>query len=200
MAVYVDEAVWQWRGMLWCHMTADTLDELHDMAGRLGLKRGWYQGPPKTRYAHYDTISSKRLKALKLGVVPVDDRVIVTKAKALAKLEIFVFGSNLAGRHGKGSAFHAAKHYGAEYGVGEGPTGRAYAIPTKDAGLCVLPLKDIRRYVGRFRIYAREHPELHFTVVEIGCGLAGYSESDILPMFRGFPDNCTLPEGWSGEA
>jgi hypothetical protein len=87
MAVYVDEARWKWRGMLWCHMTADSLDELHAMAEKLGLKREWYQGPPKTRYGHYDTIASKRLKAIKLGAVQVDSRVIVVKSKLLAMLQ-----------------------------------------------------------------------------------------------------------------
>lgn len=58
---------------------------------------------------------------------------------------VFVFGSNLAGRHGKGAALEAAQHWGAQYGVGEGRTGNAYALPTKDANLRTLPLLEIEQ-------------------------------------------------------
>jgi len=54
--------------------------------------------------------------------------------------KIFVFGSNLAGRHGKGAALHARKHYGAIYGQGWGRQGNSYAIPTKDSKLKTVPL------------------------------------------------------------
>jgi hypothetical protein len=117
---------------------------------------------------------------------------------------IFVFGSNLAGRHGAGSALLAAQSFGAEYGVGEGPTGRAYAIPTKDGRTIrnlrdprnILALPTIRTYVLAFVQYAKDHPELAFRVSRIGCGLAGYHDHEVAPMFRGAPDNCFLPFGW----
>lgn len=109
---------------------------------------------------------------------------------------IFVFGSNLAGRHGAGSALHAAKHFGAERGIGEGRTGEAYAIPTKDSKLRVLPLCDIQVGVDRFIAYARANPDLAFDIVKIGCGLAGYKDDQIAPMFANALDNCVLPEGW----
>ena len=64
--------------------------------------------------------------------------------------ELFVFGSNEAGRHGKGAALHAKQHYGAEYGVGVGPSGDAYAIPTKDGKLKTLPLTKIHEYWASF--------------------------------------------------
>jgi hypothetical protein len=110
--------------------------------------------------------------------------------------EVFVFGSNLAGRHGAGSAKEARLKYGAERGVGEGPTGRAYAIPTKDYSLKILPLQRIELSVDKFIWYAMNHPEITFNVVKIGCGLAGYKEHQIAPMFRRAPENCNLPEGW----
>lgn len=110
--------------------------------------------------------------------------------------EIFVFGSNLAGRHGKGAALHARKHYGAVYGAGKGPTGRAYAIPTKDETLCTLPLISIRKSVLEFLDYARAHMCDTFMVTRIGCGLAGYTDEQIAPFFEGAPCNCILPEGW----
>lgn len=111
-------------------------------------------------------------------------------------MKIFVFGSNLAGRHGKGAALTATKEYGAEYGVGEGRTGRAYAIPTKDHELRTRRLIDIELSVDRFKQYARQHPELEFFVTAVGTGLAGYTRDDIAPMFVDAPANCELPEGW----
>ncbi len=109
---------------------------------------------------------------------------------------IFVFGSNLAGRHGKGAALCAKQDYGAEYGVGWGRTGDSYAIPTKGYTLKTLPLIEVERYVYNFLHYAHTHPELRFLVTKIGCGLAGYSEDQIKPLFSGYPDNCEMPEGW----
>jgi hypothetical protein len=109
---------------------------------------------------------------------------------------IFVFGSNLAGRHGKGAALHARTHYGAEYGVGRGKTGCAYAIPTKDAALRVLPLERIESYVHEFILFAEDHPEHRFQVTAIGTGLAGYKHEQIAPMFKGVPSNCIMPTQW----
>lgn len=109
---------------------------------------------------------------------------------------IFVFGSNLAGRHGKGAALCARNSHGAEYGVGIGRTRDSYAIPTKDKNLKTLPLDVIAKYVADFLDYARSHQELEFEVTKIGCGLAGYSEHDIKPMFLDAPINCHLPDWW----
>jgi hypothetical protein len=108
--------------------------------------------------------------------------------------EIFVFGSNLAGRHGKGAALYAARHHGAKYGQGIGIQGQSYAIPTKDGALGVLPLERIRDYVDDFITYAEKNPQLTFNVTAIGCGLAGYKPYDIGPMFRMVPDNVNLPD------
>lgn len=105
---------------------------------------------------------------------------------------IFVFGSNLAGRHGGGAAFEAARYFGAVYGVGVGPTGRSYAIPTKDERIETLPLEIIRVHVDEFLEYAAGNPGTEFFVTAIGCGLAGYEPQDIAPMFVDSPVNCTL--------
>lgn len=110
--------------------------------------------------------------------------------------EIFVFGSNLAGRHGKGAALSALKEHGAVYGRGFGLQGRSFAIPTKGAELAPLPLERIRSYVELFVCFAKEHPELTFNVTRIGCGLAGYTDALIAPMFWDAPTNCRLPYGW----
>lgn len=111
-------------------------------------------------------------------------------------LPIFVFGSNTAGRHGKGAALHAKQHHGAVYGVGCGRTGNAYAIPTKDGYLRVLPLFIIKENVDMFLAYATSNPDLQFQVTRIGCGLAGYDDEDIAPMFKGAPTNCVMPDEW----
>ena len=107
---------------------------------------------------------------------------------------IFVFGSNLAGRHGAGSAKHARLYYSALPGVGNGHTGNAYAIPTKDANLNVLPLDFIAERVEQFIAFAREHPDWRFNLVAIGCGLAGYKPEQIAPMFADAPPNVIKPK------
>lgn len=111
-------------------------------------------------------------------------------------MEIFVFGSNLAGRHGKGAALTAHREYGAVYGAGVGRTGNAYAIPTKDRSLKTLPLEKILMYVKDFLTYASVRLDLQFRVTRIGCGLARYTDAQIAPMFKGASNNCHLPEEW----
>lgn len=114
---------------------------------------------------------------------------------------VLVFGSNLAGRHGKGAALEARYRWGAIYGQGSGRQGQSYAIPTKYSvgsghRLQSLALGEIAGYVALFLGYAREHPDDVFYVTRIGCGLAGYSDLDIAPLFRGAPENCLLPAEW----
>lgn len=96
---------------------------------------------------------------------------------------IFVFGSNTAGRHGAGSALEAVKNHGARIGIGFGLQGNSYAIPTKDHRLKTLQIADIAKHVNDFVYFAAMHGHLTFTVVEIGCGLAGYKPSQIAPLF-----------------
>lgn len=109
---------------------------------------------------------------------------------------IFVFGSNLAGVHGAGAARQAYISFGAWEGEGIGPVGSTYAIPTKDEQIRTLPISRIRPHVKVFLDYARVHPKLTFYVTRVGCGLAGYTDEQIAPLFEGAPDNCILPEGW----
>jgi hypothetical protein len=108
--------------------------------------------------------------------------------------EIFVFGSNRRGAHGRGAALAARQLHGAIYGQGEGLQGQSYAIPTKDERIQTLPLEEIEKHVAIFRGFAFEHPELTFRVTPIGCGLAGYAPSQIAPMFKCPPDNVILPD------
>lgn len=117
-----------------------------------------------------------------------------------APVKVFVFGSNLAGRHGKGAALFARQNRGAIYGQGIGRQGDSYAIPTKDSFLETLAIWDIEFHVKQFLEYAAEHGQEVFEVTKIGCGLAGYMERDIAPLFKDAPPNCELPEGWRRSA
>lgn len=110
---------------------------------------------------------------------------------SLAPSEIFVFGSNLHGIHAGGAARMALQHFGAEMGNGVGIQGRSYAIPTMQGGV-----ETIRPYVDDFIAYATQHPELHFLVTPIGCGIAGFEAEDIAPLFEAAKDikNISLPE------
>jgi hypothetical protein len=108
---------------------------------------------------------------------------------------IFVFGSNLQGIHGAGSAKFAADFYGAVWGVGEGRTGNAYAIPTRERDIYTSrPLPAIQESVNTFLAYAQQHPRLAFDVVAIGCGNAGYTPEQMAPMFAGRSVNVFLPQ------
>ena len=111
-------------------------------------------------------------------------------------MNVFVFGSNLAGRHGKGAALHAKRYHGAIYGQGIGLQGNSYGIPTKGMKLEVLDLFKIKEHVFDFITFAKQNPNMTFEVTRIGCGLAGYKEIEIAPLFRDAPANCILPEGW----
>jgi hypothetical protein len=112
---------------------------------------------------------------------------------------VFVFGSNLAGRHGKGAAKYAREHYGAEYGVGIGRTGDAYAIPTKDHALHVLALISIEKFIREFVQYAKENPNDTFLLTPVGTGLAGYRKDEIFPLickYAPIPSNIVFTKEW----
>ena len=120
-----------------------------------------------------------------------DKRISPRWINALEKNEIFVFGSNLQGMHGGGAARVALERFGAVWGQGTGLQGQSYAIPTMHGGVDV-----IAPYVNDFIAFAKEHPELKFLVTEIGCGIAGFSVSEMAPLFKEALDitNIYLPE------
>ena len=107
--------------------------------------------------------------------------------------EIFVFGSNLQGMHGGGAARIAYQKFGAIMGQGVGLQGQSYGIPTMQGGV-----ETIRPYVDEFIAFAKEHPNLTFLVTRIGCGIAGFTDDEIAPLFTGAHgvENIVLPEGW----
>lgn len=121
------------------------------------------------------------------------ERVTPELIKTVAEDEVFVFGSNLEGRHAGGAARAAYDHFGAIWGQGVGIQGQSYAIPTMHGGV-----DEIKPYVDDFIEYAKEHPEKKFLVTPIGCGIAGFTPEEIAPLFAGAKDmeNIWLPESF----
>jgi len=113
-------------------------------------------------------------------------------------MRVYVFGSNLEGRHGKGSALIALKHHGAIYGQGEGRQGNSYGIATKKTPYITRSLDEINGSVQTFIQYAIDHPEDMFDLVRIGCMNAGYKDEQIAPMFSNVPSNVIIPDEWRG--
>jgi hypothetical protein len=116
--------------------------------------------------------------------------------KKLEQGQIFVFGSNLSGRHGKGAA-KTALGWGANWGQAAGLQGRTYGIPTKDASIRrTLTIEEIKPFVDDFIEFAKIRKDLIFLVTEVGCGLAGLKPKDVAPLFIKAVDveNIHLPE------
>ena len=107
MAVYVDDAIWAWRGLKWCHLLADDMDELHRFAARLGVFRSSYQGPPKTGTPHYDLTAFERRRAIVLGANPCDRVEIVAVLRTV--------------RTGQGTASGARRVSSASPGAADAP-------------------------------------------------------------------------------
>jgi hypothetical protein len=116
---------------------------------------------------------------------------------------VWVFGSNDGGIHGAGSARIAHKTYGRPYGVlySHGMyisdnLQESYAIPTKDINIETLPLSVVKYNVSIFREYVEANPRKEFFITRIGCGLAGFSDKDIAPLFKGLSDKCSVAIDW----
>lgn len=110
--------------------------------------------------------------------------------------DVFVFGSDLAGRHTGGDALTALRRHGAVFGQGVGPQGRSYAIPVRDEQGKLMPVALIARYVKAFIRFATIHREATFHVTRIACGRDAYRDEEIAPLFAGAPANCRLPRAW----
>lgn len=115
------------------------------------------------------------------------------KITSLQPNQIFVFGSNLQGAHGGGAALAAYNYFGAIWGQGVGLQGHSYAIPTMQG-----PVSSIKPYVDEFIEFARKHPEYEFLVTRVGCGIAGFRDADIAPLFKDALeiDNIRLPQSF----
>lgn len=117
--------------------------------------------------------------------------------------QIFVFGSNVQGRHGAGAARQALQ-FGAIYWQPRGRQGQTYAIATKDLeiGRRSIALKAVHQEIHQFIDYAMTYPEWEFLVTAIGCGLAGYRVEEMVKPFQErfgtsleqLPDHIRLPK------
>ena len=113
--------------------------------------------------------------------------------------EIFVFGSNTEGRHGRGAALQARLTWGAKWGVGEGITGQCYAFPTLDGSdgmLTQLPIEAMEASRDRLYDCCRSNPDKTFLLTKVGCGIAGYQEQTMRDLFLNPPNNLLLPNDW----
>lgn len=126
-----------------------------------------------------------------IGSKPLNKKFTPDFITELGPKDIFVFGSNLAGAHGGGAAKLAHQNFGAIMGQGVGLQGNSYGIPTMQGGI-----ETIKPYVDQFIEFAKSHPELTFYVTKIGCGIAGFKENEIAPLFKEAVriSNIRLPE------
>jgi hypothetical protein len=122
-----------------------------------------------------------------------DQRITPEVITGLKENEIFVFGSNLAGWHDGGAALVAFRKFGAIKGQGVGLQGQSYAIPTMHGGVA-----EIKPYVDEFILFAKENDEYIFFVTRIGCGIAGFSDMEIAPLFKECKnaENVCLPKSF----
>ena len=142
-------------------------------------KRQWYE-----RYCNMRPVGLKKKLMYNRAYTP-------ERISELKENEVFVFGSNLAGAHGGGAARLAYNRFGAVWGEGVGLHGQTYAIPTMQGGV-----DTIKPYVDAFIRFAKEHSRLTFLVTRIGCGIAGFRDEEIAPLFKDAIDveNIILPK------
>lgn len=121
------------------------------------------------------------------------NRVTPERISQLAPNEVFVFGSNIQGNHSGGAAKAAFLKFGAQPGIGEGPQGQSYAIPTVGC-----PKYTTQRAVRNFIRYARLHPERHFLVTPVGCGNGGWDIAEMAKLFyqAKHTPNISLPQSF----
>lgn len=110
--------------------------------------------------------------------------------------EIFIFGSNFNGYHDGGAAKTAHEKFGAVYGIGEGLTGQSYAFPTLGCQMQKLPIEDLEECRDTLYATARALPAVTFYLTKVGCGIAGYHETEMGALFMDSPKNIIKPKGW----
>lgn len=110
--------------------------------------------------------------------------------------EVFVFGSNSAGHHLGGAAKLAYERFGAKWGVGEGLVNQSYALPTLTKEHNKRSLKALQFSSNRLKMEANANPTKTFYLTKVGCGIAGYDEDVISPLFKDTPTNVIKPKGW----
>lgn len=108
----------------------------------------------------------------------------------------YVFGSNLAGKHARGTARIARVNFRADFGCGLGPTGHAYALATHGSNLKALALATVEQHILSFLRHARANPTQDFFITRVGCENGDFQDDQIGPLFASAPDNCSLPDRW----
>lgn len=119
---------------------------------------------------------------------------------SLESWEIFVFGSNLAGKHDGGAANIAQEKFSAKSGVGEGRTGQSYAFPTLTKDGQKVAKKDLKESINKLIQSATKETSRIYLVTKVGCGIAGFGEEEMRDLFRArrdMPANIVLPKGWA---
>lgn len=109
---------------------------------------------------------------------------------------VMVFGANCQGIHGAGAAKYAAEKYGAQKGV-IGFCNRSYGLCTKETPWKTMPLEAVTVFIQKFLEFAQEWPWFTFKVTRVGCGLAGFTDDQIAPLFQGAPENCEFDPAWA---
>jgi len=122
-----------------------------------------------------------------------EQKITPTEISSLQPGEVFVFGSNLDGFHHGGAARVAFEKFGAIWGEGVGLHGQSYAIPTMHGGI-----EDLEPYVDDFCQFVWNHQDKTFLVTRVGCGIAGFKDEQIAPLFADLieTDNVALPQEW----
>lgn len=113
---------------------------------------------------------------------------------ALEPGEYLVVGTNIGGRHTGGAAKYAYENFDLQWGCGEGLSGQCYALPTMEGPVM------LRRAALTFIVFAMNNPGMTFLLTRVGCGIAGYTDAVVAPMFDGCPANVIMPAGWRGYA
>ena len=132
---------------------------------------------------------AEKLKELESSVNAVETRITPERITKLAGNEVFVFGSNALGLHHGGAARVAVDKFGAVMGQGHGMQGKSYAINSMSG------IPNMMEDIKLFCEYAKTHPNKHFLVTPIGCGIAGYRPEEIAPLFKDCKElnNVSLP-------
>lgn len=155
----------------------------------------YHENLRRMKGANYESDDERRraMRMLNSGYFEEFSRITPRNVSQLKGNEVFVFGSNLAGQHMGGAARVASSRFGAVFGQGVGLQGQSYAIPTMQGGV-----ETIKPYVDEFAKFADAHPELNFFVTRIGCGIAGFSDEEIAPLFAGCISlpNVALPQSF----
>lgn len=126
----------------------------------------------------FDMFQARNPQTGGVGDAPLNAQYTPDRIATLGSKDVFVFGSNLQGRHAGGAARVAMNRFGAIFGQGVGLQGNTYAIPTMQGGV-----EAIKPYVDEFIDFAKNHPDLTFYVTKIGCGIAGFTFGEIAPLF-----------------